>query len=299
MTRLMLTFVVAIFLLSCRTRENHVQLREIMQSLENSNVRVQDDCEALYKSIEEKVKDPVTNHRAEIWRPKAMAIRKLSQDVMSYMETLKTKLKKDAGTKTIDTFDAANLEQKLIAFKTQSLKELLRPFSSDSLWMSSIKANIARLVPTLPLGSNTNGLRLKSYFPGEDTLNTLLILTKLQNDLLLTEHALVKYAFRQIPIPCGLGYEKYSALTFLNSSYLKNGQTLEVTAGMGEMTLVNKPVIVIDGKVIAAGVEGTATRSFTLNKKPGEYYVPIEITFTGSDGMKLMVRRKLEYVVAE
>jgi hypothetical protein len=285
-----------------------------MQSLENSNTRVKEDCMILYKAMEDKLKDPATSATTAIWHPKALAIKKMSEDVINYIERLKTRLKKEVSPKNnndADAFDESNKEvvatifdkqneaamliEKLNTFRNTAIKQIIPFETADSVLIADVQSGIRHL--QLPLDSNEINTTIKDYFK-TDALNALMLLSKYQNDVLLTEHTLVDNMFSRISGPHH-HWTKFSALAFLSTSYVKQGQTLEVTAGMGAMTNENKPTFIIDGKTIAIGPDGVAKYNFEANRKPGKYFIPVQIEFTQSDGSKQRIIKNLAYIIAE
>lgn len=304
----------ALLIASCHTRNNHLPLRAAMESLENSNKQVKDDCNVIFYTMQNRLKDPTTAEIAGKWYPQAETINKLSEELTKYIEGLKTKLKKEANKKVndADTLDesnenavttifekqneAATLSEKIRMYREAALNEIVPAAIFDSVIIHYLKKDTARLRSSLPEG--VRSANAAPYFKNTNALNALVMLSKYQNDVLLSQHLLLYHVFTRTTGHTP-HWTKYSALAVLNSSYLKRGQTLEVIAGMGAMTNENKPTITINGKVIPIGPDGVATLKFAVNNKPGKYFIPVEVEFTQSDGTKSRVVRKLEYIVAE
>src|SRR5690242_6557718 len=66
------------------------------KSLITSNNNIAASNNTLYKSLEEKLTNPESKEKAEIWEPKAMQAKKLSSDMDNYIEGLKAELLKAA-----------------------------------------------------------------------------------------------------------------------------------------------------------------------------------------------------------
>jgi uncharacterized protein (DUF2461 family) len=58
-------------------------------SLSNSNRIINQSNEDIYRAIEEKLNDPSTNAKAAIWQPRAMQIKKLSQEIVKYIDSFR------------------------------------------------------------------------------------------------------------------------------------------------------------------------------------------------------------------
>src|SRR5665213_3226453 len=68
----------------------------VNNSLITSNTNISASNNTLYKSLEDKLKEPQSAQKAAIWEPRAMKAKKLSDDMNNYIEGLKTDLLKAA-----------------------------------------------------------------------------------------------------------------------------------------------------------------------------------------------------------
>src|SRR5674476_930821 len=59
------------------------------RSLITSNTNITASNNTLYKSLEDKLKEPQSAEKARIWAPKAMKAKQYSDEMMSYIEGLK------------------------------------------------------------------------------------------------------------------------------------------------------------------------------------------------------------------
>src|ERR1700759_1405698 len=63
--------------------------KTVNHSIERSNTVIAEKKDLTYKSFEAKLADPQTAALAKTWAPPAMAAKKLSTDLTTYIETLK------------------------------------------------------------------------------------------------------------------------------------------------------------------------------------------------------------------
>jgi hypothetical protein len=94
-------------------------------------------------------------------------------------------------------------------------------------------------------------------------------------------------------------FDALHSIMTISSSYVKAGQSVEVTAGIGQFTKVAKPHITIDGKEGKLDDGGVAVYTFSAKGKPGKYQVPVIIEFYNPDGTLATLTRQLEYVIAK
>src|SRR5882762_8880792 len=68
--------------------------KTVDNSLQNSNTNITTSNATLYKSLEEKKNEEASKVLANVWAPKAEAAKKLSAEMMTYIDGLKSDLKK-------------------------------------------------------------------------------------------------------------------------------------------------------------------------------------------------------------
>jgi gliding motility-associated protein GldM len=99
-------------------------------SLIASNKIIAGSNNTLYKSLEEKLKEPQSQEKAGIWEPKAMTAKQLSSDMMSYLDSLKLALKKAADLRIkpdgTEDYREDNLDASTRLFETNKEGERLK-----------------------------------------------------------------------------------------------------------------------------------------------------------------------------
>ena len=73
--------------------------RVVDKSLITTNKNIELSNDNLYKSLEAKLKDPQSAEKAKVWEPLAMRAKQLSDNMTTYLDSLKFALKKAADLK--------------------------------------------------------------------------------------------------------------------------------------------------------------------------------------------------------
>ncbi|MES1249420.1 MAG: hypothetical protein ABUL46_01980 [Chitinophaga rupis] len=123
-------------------------------------------------------------------------------------------------------------------------------------------------------------------------------LNKLQNDINLSEHRLVRFCDTHANSNF-CGFDRPHPVVFLNSSYVKAGQPVEVSAGVQLLSINTNPVIMINGTRIRLNTQGLAVDSIRTEGKKGKFVVPVKVDFTTPDGLVVHYSKHLEYTVVE
>ncbi|HUM65757.1 MAG TPA: gliding motility protein GldM, partial [Chitinophagaceae bacterium] len=86
--------------------------KTVNKSLENTNSTVDKSTTTIMASLQQKTTDPATATKAQIWYPKAQQIQNHSKTILSYIQSLKDQILREAGG------DPNNADQK---FKEDNL----------------------------------------------------------------------------------------------------------------------------------------------------------------------------------
>lgn len=314
--------MVMLMLAGCRRREDLAQLKAINRSLENANSIIQDDNKLVWEALQEKRRDPVYYSYGEIWEPRASRIKKQADVIVVIIENLKSELLKQ--TDSLQKEEAPLIEElyatdgrgyklvnRLAAFK-DSFPAIIRveDFVDNPYKQASLKTEMPRLASTVPLlagyTDSLNANQRKRYerswleenFSHTSPAMAFIALTRIENDLLVTTNKFMNFCISQIDkITCGR--HGFHGVAVLNSSYVKQGQEIEVTAGIGDFYTYTKPRITMNGKEIKLNQEATAVHRFTANGKPGRHNIRVQIEYTKPDGTLERVYKDLKYIIAD
>jgi|GEM_PF-999104 len=311
--------VIVVLLAGCRPEENPEQLKAVNRSLEYANRVMQDANRLIYDEFTDKKRELSTAVYVAIWEPKANQITQYSDSIRGLIKAIKSELIKQSDSLKIDYVDVTKqlynadgiggqLLNKLTAFK-DSFPAVF--YSGDTMAHSYRENQLNYILKTIPLlpayrdslpTDNKSAYKrnwLQESFGHSSSLMAMIMLNKIENDVLTSEHTFIDCCKKQIAIGCNLLSFKLSAIATLSSSYIKPGQSIQVLAGIGEFSSASKPTIKINGKQVQLNAEAVAEYSFKPTGKPGKYRVPVIIEFTKPDGEKYTLSKNPEYIIAE
>jgi hypothetical protein len=287
-------------------------LRATEESLDRSNKTILLSSEKTYRLLQNRVSDPLTKEIAQIWQPITMHISELSSKLVKCIDSIKYELKDEAlgiaWDESIISTETKYAAVKKIMFEKNRATELgtkLRNYRQAILNLDGaltkqlgndvIKANFEYL----DSGKNRQLDFANTFFDHSSLAATLSTLTKIQNDLFITENNLVEYCYSRTA-SCGLNYyTTFKTLLAISSSCVKSGDEIEISAGIGSFSVLAQPVMIIRGKKIDADPDGVVIYKFKTPQKPGKYSVPVKIIFTKPDGIKDTFGQAIPYTVME
>jgi gliding motility-associated protein GldM len=282
----------------------------VTTSLDNSNTNISKANEVLYKSLEEKVKDPKTAEKAAIWSANATKAKTLSDAFSAYIEGLKKELKTEADARMVDgkeVFKEDDLEASTRLFgngeggKNRG-EELERKLKEYRAAMLAIDPAIAKEFETSlsvdgkPATGQDGTVKpfTDAYFHMVPTLAGLTLLSKFQNNVKNSENQVTTYCHNQVG-QVEVHMDQVSVLTGQSSTYVMPGQEISVTAGVGAFSSSAKPIINIGGSSVAV-VDGKGTFK-TVANGGGEHSIPVTVTFTDENNKQVTKTETIKYTV--
>ncbi|HEV8082615.1 MAG: gliding motility protein GldM [Chitinophagaceae bacterium] len=269
--------------------------RVVNTSLITSNENITSSNETIYKSLGDKLANPQSHDKAVIWEPKAMAAKKYSESLSSYIESLKYDLKKGADLKmrwdkvkkdSVEDYRMDNLDASTRLFETngkgKDLEARLQKYKQDMLNIDpSIKAQFEATFPVNikpPLSQDgTEKDFTQSFFHMTPTIAALTMLSKFQNNVKNAESEIVTYCHNQIGA-VEVHMDQVGVLVGQNSNYLMPGQELQITAGVGAYSSAAAPTISINGSNVNVS-NGQGTYTTTVSGGSGERTVNVNVSF--------------------
>ncbi|MEO7046178.1 MAG: hypothetical protein ABI091_12785 [Ferruginibacter sp.] len=279
-------FVVAILIMfcACTTQKKDSIILEILNSgLQNSSQEINRQTIVEYKSLTDKLSDPVTMEKAAIWLPKAQLSEKLSNNLEKKLDSIKS---------TLNTSD----------------------LNSDSLYddLTSYKNDILRIDPKInhQFYKEINQVsQLNNSLPDSKKvfINTvsnitvrnekIALLSKIQNSISLIENKISVFCNLQTAPGWNLGFNKISTIVSQNTNHLKSGETLEIYAGVGAFSTVPNPVISINDSQVKIGEDGLSVYKMKVQGAVGKYSASVKINYTGPDGEKMSKTNFVYYYI--
>lgn len=203
--------------------------KTVNRSLETTNVTVNHSTETIMKSLLDKLSDPITAARAQIWYPKAQNAQGLSKNVYNYIQELKDRIIAEAGGDPKDPnskYKEDNLDiatrimvekgngPKLLQMLTDYKKKLLAIDPAiDSEFRTTLPINLDK-----PKSYNRSSRTWEgAYFHMVPTVAALTILSKFQNDVRTSENRVVAACHNKVGEVI-VHYDTYAAFAETNSS---------------------------------------------------------------------------------
>jgi gliding motility-associated protein GldM len=267
----------------------------------------------IFKSFKAKLEDPTSREKAAIWEPKAQQVKKISDELYNYIETLKSELKKESGLKTVDgkeefKEDDLDVGTRLLVQrapegkgKGKELFEKLKAYKEQLLSIDpEMKKEIEVGLPldlTIPPTSSEAGKSDWSYayFHMTPTIAAITILSKFQNDVRNSESKAVEFCHKQIG-QVEIIYDQFQAFAGTNTQYLMPGEELVITAGIGAFSKAAQPSVSIDGANVSLNAEGTAEYKTRVGGS-GAGIKRVRISYAKPDGTTAVVEKEIKYTV--
>ncbi len=278
-------------------------------SLMTSNNSITASNNTLYKSLEEKLNEPQSKEKANIWKPNADKAKAYSADMITYIDSLKLALKKAADLRTkpdgTEDYREDNLDASTRLFETnkegERLKARLDQYKQDMLNIDpSIKKQFEN---NFPVNTDTKDFKTREghhkdftqmYFHMTPTVAALTMLSKFQNSIKNAENMVVTYCHSQIGA-VEVHMDQVGILVGTNSTYLMPGQELKITAGVGAYSSAATPSISINGSnVPVSNGQGTYTTNVS---GAGEHSVNVNISFKDENGKIQTKTETVKYTV--
>lgn len=280
------------------------------KSLMTSNTNLTAANNTLYKSLEAKLADPLTAQKAAIWNPKAVQAQKLSGDMDTYINQLKTDLKKAAGLEMVDgqeKFKEDDLEAATRLFgngpggsnKGPELEKKLQDYKTAMLGIDpDINTKFASTFPVdvaPQLGQDGKKKEFtEAYFHMTPTVAALTLLSKFQNNVKNAENQIVTFCHEQVGA-VKVKFDKTGVLIGQSSNYVMPGQEITITAGIGAYSSAALPQISVNGSSVPT-VDGQGTYKFQASGG-GAHSVPVTIKYKDQDGNEKVDTKNVDYVV--
>jgi gliding motility-associated protein GldM len=285
--------------------------KTVNKSLETTNVTVNKSTETIMKSLVDKLSDPTTAAKAQIWHPRALQAQNFSKSVYSYIQGLKDRILTEAGGDPKDpskSFKEDNLDiaTRIMIEKGEGPKLLKMLADYKSNMLTKIDPSIGDEFKTsLPVNLDKPSSRNRAgktwegaYFHMVPTVAALTILSKFQMDVKTSENRVVQFCHNKVG-EVMVRYDTYAAFAETNSSYVMPGDEMEITAGVGAFSKAAQPTVNIEGQNVALDVDGAAHRKINAATSLGKHIINVSVTFTDQEGKVQNIKKPIEYTVGQ
>ncbi len=273
--------------------------RTVDKSLVKSNVNLEAGNTGLFASLAAKVNEAgVDKAKLATWTGHAQTAKKLSEDFNTYLDGLKSELKKMSGAKIEDGVekykdDDLNASSNLMDNQKKG-KELDDKLKAYRTAMLAIDPEIAKeFATTFPVEVDPNKDATTNSFRMMPTVAAVTLLSKYQNNIKNAENQVVTFCHNQVG-QVKFIYDQFKPIIGTSSTYLMPGEQMTVTAGIGSFSKSAAPNITINGVTQGANADGVAERTFPVS---GSGSVNVVVTYTKPDGTKGTETKSIPYTV--
>lgn len=296
------------FFTSCSTKSTNLEVfKTLNEGLIESSQAISVSNMHIYKILDNRLRD-VSYSNADIWHPKAIQIKFISDNISQYIDQIKSELKNDAGISEHNTgelykdggfaivnrfFDqkGKQLYDSLISYRKAIL-------SVDTLLEKEFKNSTMLFSKEFGLIKNDSEEFVRLFFKNIPIIGAIAILNKFQNDVEINESNFNQFCMSKT-YSWGWTSETPHGFINLNSNSVKPGGDIQITAGFGYFTSMYQPKFIIDGKEFVINNEGLIEYKFKTEFKPGNYSKRVQIEYILPDGTKASQYKDVEYSVME
>ncbi len=276
--------------------------KTINESLEKTNNAVKISSDRIFASLTDKMSDPTTKVKAEIWQPRAKQVMDYSATAYNFIENLKKEL--IAASSKGGTFkeDEQNATTRLLVKegKGKELFKILEAYKKNVLGINDTIqkefANSLQVDLTPPKSQNSKKKTWEeAYFYMAPAVGALSILSKFQNDIKTSENKVVTFCHEQVG-KVELRFDSFEAIVGQNSKYFMPGQEIEITAGLGAFSKTKLPVVTVNGSGVTLNEKGQAIYKAAAGGV-GQHTIQVKVAFTDQDGNPQERTIPVEYTV--
>lgn len=282
--------------------------KTVDKSLLSSNDNIEAGNATIFKSLAGKLSDPqVDKVKLQKWTDASNQVKKLSDDLNTYIDGLKKELKEGSGLRIVDgkeNFKEDGLDASTRIFETGGKgPELEKRLGDYKKAVLAIDAEIGSkfatnfpvdLTPVVGQEGKTKDFTA-AYFHMTPTVAALTMLSKFQNNVKNAENQVITFCHSKIG-EVKVVYDQFAAIVGQSSNYLMPGEKMTIKAGVGAFSTQAQPQITIGGSPVPVNAEGVAIKEFNVDGG-GAKTVPVSVTYTKPDGTKETKTYSMEYTV--
>lgn len=279
--------------------------KTVNNSLEATNKVVSVSTRTYLESMAEQKNHPETREKATIWLEKAQQVQGIANTAYNKVEALKTSIKTAAGFDTAKGKGEDNIDvaQRIIVEggEGKKLYTTLQEFRDNILKVAPEITAVFNNNPPINLAAPSTKNQDKrweaAYFHMTPTVAALTILSKFQNDIRNAENKAIQECQNRVG-HVEVRINNYQPIVEQSSTYLMNGEPIDIIAGLGAFNSERKPTVSIDGQSQVIGDSGFARKSF-IAQGVGQHTVHVLVTYVDQDGQTKTLPRDITYTVGE
>lgn len=303
---------ILLFFSSCKdnSKSDLAVFRAADEGLRQSINTISISNNIIYKAFEDRLRDPFNSERTKIWYPKAMLVKTLSDSMIKYIGEVKSDIKNEAPDKTGDkeSFNQNDLNVAEHVFESHNKgKELFEKLIKYRQDLLSIDPELNKVFSPILIvfakgfdyTGNDSKIFTKTFFNKIPAIAAMAMLSKFENNVKIIENNFITFCLSNgYSTFCGFSERPWPLVT-QSTNYIKGGELIEITAGVGSFSFALQPKAIIDEKEISADENGVMIYKFKTPLKAGKYTKPVKMEYTTPDGNPASMTKNIEYTVIE
>lgn len=288
---------------AAESEDRTTAMLSITDGIESSNSELERYTKFVYDVMEEKLHSPPTQEKAAMVFPKAKAIRDHSRRVILCLDSF---LYQKESAQDFDATQKDNAAGTTLLQKAH-VQTLATVFLRYADAVRGVAPEVAEFInrnvesPNPLLTSSPKDSFYRHVLRALQSLSAVdrtAFLKHLKNVVLKNENRLVNFLNEQVTDHTH-HYDIFEAIVAQNAKVLERGDSLEITAGVGNFDTRQKPVIKINGEAVPLNSWGGAVKKMNLSNKRGTHSVPVQIRYTDRDGKEQERTFNVEYTVVD
>lgn len=278
-------FALILLLNACNNKGDNSAPGVLNESIVSATRSIETWNWEIYTLFNAQMEDPKTRYKTGIWKPHADRIQNLSNHLVEYIQSAKKQIKPG-----------------MPSFQLRSFYDSLVYYQSAML---NINERLTREFKHAVLISNFNDDTLQCsyndfehiFLSAESPEMYNALFNVLENKIRRTENNMIRFC-QSNTISYSCGYEKLEPLVAMDKSVVGPNETIEILAGLGQISTTTKTTVSISGKHIPNDWNGVAKYKFNVGNTKGKHNVLIAIDYIDpSTGETRAISKTISYTV--
>ena len=264
-------FISLFFLFFSSCSDNSKNDLEVFRTLNNGLIQstktISSSSMQVYKAFESRVLDfNYNNEKIKFWQSRAIRVKLISDSIRLYFNELKTELGKVTGLNSKVDTELQNDENvtdvsHFFSKKSKGLFDKLINYrqhilSVDTSLKNEFQYNLTVFPKRFDYKKSSSKEFEETYFGKIPAIAAMCLLNNFENIVSINENDFIHFCLYQTPDSfCGFSNNP-SPFISQSSNYVKGGENIEITAGVGSFSTIAKPTMKINNKTVNHNAEG-------------------------------------------
>jgi hypothetical protein len=244
----------------CGQSKDRAIATHLKEGLDTTNQMIKDLVDDNFRTLDERLDDPLLHSRAIIWFPVIKQLKKTSNACMAYIDSLATGTAREGNE---------------LAARLSACQKLIRSIDTGASF------DVSHLVDDF---SRSDDARLQQ-----------MILSKIKNDVLTAQYKMSKYCLEQTSLK-GWCIDYFPEM-MISSTRFRKGDTVCVLGWYGSAISGINLKLIAKGDTIPQTDDVPIDYKFVTNDPPGTYSLPIRLQYLKPDGSTGIAEKVFKYTI--